>query len=66
MKKQAYIKPSTNIIVLQSESHIMETSAYEISSSSGLNDPFGIGGKSDGTHEVNSKYGDLWDFDEEE
>ena len=44
----------------------MEASAYNVSSSTGLNDPFSIGGKSDGTHEVNSKYGDLWDFDEEE
>lgn len=66
MKKSAYIKPSTNIVVLQSESHIMEASVYEINSTTGLNDPFGNGGKSDGTHEVNSKYGDLWDFDEEE
>jgi len=66
MKKIAYIKPATNIIVLQSETHIMEASAYEINSTTGLNDPFGFGGQSDGTHEVNAKNGDLWDFDEEE
>ena len=44
MKKSAYIKPSTNIVVLQSESHIMEASVYEINSTTGLNDPFGNGG----------------------
>ena len=67
MKKSAYIKPSTNIVVLQSESHIMEASVYEINSTTGLNDPFSFGGQSDGTHEINAKNGGgLWDFDEED
>ncbi len=67
MKKQTYIKPTTNIIVLQSEAAFMAASGNEINSVTGLNDPFGFGGQSDGTHEINAKKGGgIWDFDEED
>lgn len=67
MKKQAYIKPSTTIIALQSEASIMAASGNEISNTSGLNDPFGFGGQSDGTHAINAKNGGgLWGYDDED
>ncbi len=67
MKKQAYVKPSTRIVELQNEAALMAASGNEIGSVSGLNDPFGIGGKSDGTQEINAKDGGgIWGFDEED
>ncbi len=67
MKKLAYIKPATNIVVLQSDAEFMAASSNSITTVNGLNDPFTFGGQSDGTHDINAKNGgDLWDFDEED
>ncbi len=67
MKKLAYIKPATNIVVLQSDAEFMAASGNSITGVNGLNDAFGFGGQSDGTHDINAKNGgDLWDFEEED